>query len=171
MAVHSQLIDYRYAPAGKARGFSLAFLKDKTAPEHSTTFEEFMAGVIKDRPANIDAFYDGNVKTFFDSVTDLRDFCRNVVFLAEEKAKPELLAKVKVISFLTKGMISDAKITYTKDFEQFMSSRPKKMNIDSSDDESESKELGIYHVIKHIVTCDLEIITIALKIYQSVIQS
>lgn len=97
LSVHSQLLGYKYTPGSKPKSFGLSFLKDKTAPETSKSFEEFMAGIIKDKPANIDAFFDGYVKLQLDSVMNLRDYCRDVVFLTDGKLEPEIEAKLKVV--------------------------------------------------------------------------
>lgn len=96
VSVHSQLLGYKYVPREKPNGFSIGFFQDKTAPERSTNFEEFTAGVIKDKPANIDTFYDANVKTLFDSVLSLRDYCQSLVLLSEDETDQEITSQAKV---------------------------------------------------------------------------
>jgi glutathionyl-hydroquinone reductase len=90
------LLGYKYTPGVKPTGFSFAYLIDKTAPERSTTFEAFMAGVIKDKPANIDTFYDSNVKPLFDAVVHLRAYCQSIAILADDNTTIEDITRIKV---------------------------------------------------------------------------
>lgn len=96
LSVHTQLLGYKYTPGVKAKIFSIGYLIDKTAPERSSNFEEFMVGVIKDKPANIDSFYDANVKTLFESVIKLRNYCESMALLAEDQSSLEEIADIKV---------------------------------------------------------------------------
>lgn len=63
----------------------------------ATNFEEFIAAVIKDKPANIDQFFENYVKTLFEARCSLRDFCQSLVNLAEEKGQAEVAELIKVI--------------------------------------------------------------------------
>lgn len=96
LTAFSQLLGFKYIPAPKPQGFSIGFLQDKNAPEKSTTFEEFMAGVIKDKPANIDNFFDGYVKVLFDATSKLLDQCIDLGVLAENCGRPETVGMIKV---------------------------------------------------------------------------
>lgn len=72
-------------------------MKDKHAPEKSTSFEEFVASVIKDKPANIDQFFENYVKTLFEARCSLRDYCKSLQLLAENNNLDEAAETIKVL--------------------------------------------------------------------------
>lgn len=102
LSVHTQLLGFKYVPGVKPKKFSMGYLMEKFAPERSSSFEEFMAGVIKDKPANIDSFYDATVKILFDAVTKLREYCIDCAVLAGSEPTSDESVKIKV-TFLNSG--------------------------------------------------------------------
>jgi hypothetical protein len=77
-------------------GLEFNFDKEEVPFEKCVTFEEFISEIIKDKPANIDKFFDTYVKELKKSCLSLMKFCLGIQKYAEKTGNVELAKRIKV---------------------------------------------------------------------------
>ena len=117
-SVHSQLTDFCFKPGGgPATGFSFGFLKSKDTIDKCATLEEFLAKVIKDKPANIDRFFDSYVKSVFESCASLTAYISQAI--SEADGRPE----TKEIADSLREALASCHLSFTDDFKAFVKTK------------------------------------------------
>ena len=93
--LHSQLIEFSFRPA-KFVGLEFNFEKEDHPLQHCLTFEEFIAGIIKDKPANIDVFFDTYVKRIERVSAEFIDFCKQLATVASKLSLESVVEQIRV---------------------------------------------------------------------------
>lgn len=77
-SVHTQLTEFSFKPGENASSIT-GFFKSKDSTDKSKSLEEFVACVIKDKPANIDRFFSSYVVSLYDANHRLEMWLRKIV--------------------------------------------------------------------------------------------
>ena len=93
--LHSQLIEFSFRPA-KFVGLEFNFEKEDHSLQHCLTFEEFIAGIIKDKPANIDVFFDTYVKRVEVVSAEFMDYCKQLAVVAGGLSLEPVVQQIQV---------------------------------------------------------------------------
>lgn len=93
--LHSQLMDFSFRPS-KFVGMEFNFDKEEIPFDKCLTFEEFISEIIKDKPANIDKFFDTYVKELKRTTLRLMEYCHKIYKNAEKSGNIQLADKIKV---------------------------------------------------------------------------
>lgn len=138
-SVHVQLADFIFKPGEKKEALlNIGFLKPKPTIGQSTTLEEFLAYVIKDKPVNIDLYFDSFVRPVFRAGLQLQAFLQQAI----GNLDPEKVAGLAV-NLDHQASLASVPSQFSPDFKNFAKSKVEGSQAQTDIDDSNLRESKI----------------------------